>query len=568
MASISRVVVLVVAAWCVLPPGGGSALAGTWANTYGSASAGLGAFSVCPTDDGGFAAVGIRLTGFNSYAGWITKLDASGAVVWDAAFPFGLRTFLREVRERPNGDIVLTGWIDNAVSFTSVDHRLIVMELDPGGTTNWLRIFDIPGLSGSAGTAETGRSLDLLPGGGLVVAGTHGATHVVEPDAWVLRLTPSGSMLWVRSFGAAGARDILHSVRSVPGGSGSIAAGQTDAWGAGDHDAWVLRLDSAGGVIWQRTYGGPGEEVAYSVEPTSDGGYVVAGYTTSFGNGAADAWILKLDAAGDVDWEHAYGSPGFENAVSVEETADGGFIAAVATSPPTGGVTAAALLRLDAHGGIEWHRGFGDPAVTTRPEAARQAQDCGHVLVGYALPVSGGVSDGEALGLRVDSEGRVDAACGFARDVALLRLPTAAIVTPSAAIPAPVLPTVLGPFQPVGPTVPPTETALCAGAPADDPFQRLLDAIQDVPWFAWCGGNPFVNIKQVVLILRVDLARSQFQAGNCQAATAMIANSVVPHVDGCPPQPDANDWICSCGWQASVKRAAEDLLDRLACACP
>ena len=110
------------------------------------------------------------------------------------------------------------------------------------------------------------------------------------------------------------------------------------SFGAGGNDAWVLKLDGSGNVVWQKTYGGAGNEVAWSIAPIAGGGYVLAGYTSSFGAAGGDAWVLRLDASGNVVWQRTYGGASEDRAHSVRPTADGGYIVA-GTTYSLGGVT-------------------------------------------------------------------------------------------------------------------------------------------------------------------------------------------------------------------------------------
>ncbi len=105
-------------------------------------------------------------------------------------------------------------------------------------------------------------------------------------------------------------------------------AGYTSSFGAGRYDAWVIKLDASGNVQWQKTYGGRNLDEAKSIQQTSDGGYIVAGETWSFGAGGRDAWVIKLDAKGNVQWRKTYGGKYEDRAKSIQQTSDGGYIVA------------------------------------------------------------------------------------------------------------------------------------------------------------------------------------------------------------------------------------------------
>jgi hypothetical protein len=113
-----------------------------------------------------------------------------------------------------------------------------------------------------------------------------------------LKLDSTGNVTWQKTYGGE-SYDGAYSIHQTSEG-GYIVAGYTESFGAGSHDFWVLKLDSTGNVTWQKTYGGTNWEQAYSIQQTSEGGYIVAGYTRSFGAGSYDFWVLKLDSNGTI----------------------------------------------------------------------------------------------------------------------------------------------------------------------------------------------------------------------------------------------------------------------------
>ncbi len=142
-------------------------------------------------------------------------------------------------------------------------------------------------------------------------------------------------------------------------------------------DAWLLRLDASGTPLWQRTYGGPGEDYAGAVVPTSDGGYAFSGQTSSFGAGHEDMWMVKVDEAGHLLWQKTYGGAGSDYSGGLAVLPDGGFL----MSATTGSAVAqrvSCVLRLDASGQIVWQNRYSVPGQETFAK--------GHIL---ALPAGG-----------------------------------------------------------------------------------------------------------------------------------------------------------------------------------
>jgi len=145
---------------------------------------------------------------------------------------------------------------------------------------------------------EAALSLIQTTDGGYAVAGYTLSKGAGKLDFWVIKLDSQGNMVWDTTYGGSGGDAAYSLIQTTDGGY--AVAGATSSKGAGADDFWVIKLDHQGNMIWDRTYGGSGEDWAWSLIQTTDGGYVVAGYTYSKGAGAADFWVIKLDAQGNL----------------------------------------------------------------------------------------------------------------------------------------------------------------------------------------------------------------------------------------------------------------------------
>jgi hypothetical protein len=114
---------------------------------------------------------------------------------------------------------------------------------------------------------------------------------------------------------------------------GYALVGSTSSFGAGNNDFWLVKVDGSGKMQWNKTYGGLGDDRAYSMIQTKDGGYALAGYTHSSGAGKDDFWLIKVDPLGKTQWSRTYGGNETDDAYSVVQTRDGGYaLAGVSTS--------------------------------------------------------------------------------------------------------------------------------------------------------------------------------------------------------------------------------------------
>ena len=161
---------------------------------------------------------------------------------------------------------------------------------------------------------------------------------------------PKPVQKWQRTFGGTD-DDLAHSVQQTRDG-GYILAGETVYFGAGGFDAYLVKTDASGNLLWQRNFGGTSGDSAESVQLTSDGGYILAGITESFGAGGGDAYLIKTDASGNLLWQRTFGGTDYDGAYSVQQTSEGGYILAGYTCSFGAGVNDAYLVKTDASGNL------------------------------------------------------------------------------------------------------------------------------------------------------------------------------------------------------------------------
>ncbi|MCD6412230.1 hypothetical protein J7K91_00920, partial [bacterium] len=160
----------------------------------------------------------------------------------------------------------------------------------------------------------------------------------------------SGNFSWAKTIGGLG-NDYAYSVQQTSDG-GYIVGGETESFGTGGCDTFLLKLDNSGNFSWAKTIGGLGNDYAYSVQQTSDGGYIVGGFTDSFGAGSEDIFLLKFDSSGNLSWAKVIGGGGSDWAHSVQQTSDGGYIVGGFTDSFGAGGKDIFLIKTDSKGNI------------------------------------------------------------------------------------------------------------------------------------------------------------------------------------------------------------------------
>ena len=307
-----------------------------------------------------------------------------------------------------------------------------VVKLNSSGIIEWQKC-----LGGS--DDEEAYSIQQTTDGGFIVAGYsksndgdisghHGST--VYSDYWVVRLNSSGNIVWQKSLGGSQS-DRAHSIKQTSDG-GFIVAGYSlsnDIDVSGNHghaDYWVVKLNSSGRIEWQKSLGGSGTDYAYSIQQTADGGFIVAGKSysndgdVSGNHGYSDYWIVKLDSSGDIEWQKSLGGSHPEEAYSIQQTSDGGFIVAGYSESNDGDISGHHgrtiysdywVVRLNSSGNIVWQKSLGG-SQSDRAYSIKQTSDGGFIVAGLTWSDDGDVSENyggrDYWLVKLNSSGRIE----------------------------------------------------------------------------------------------------------------------------------------------------------------
>jgi len=257
------------------------------------------------------------------------------------------------------------------------------------------------------GRSETdeAHSIQQTSDGGYIVAGDTWSFSIGEGDIWILKLSSTGAIEWQRSYGG-GDYDYARCIKQTSDG-GYIVGGSTFSFGAGEKEFWILKLNSAGDIEWQHRYGGDRWDHVSSILQTNDGGYVFSGCTGSFGAGSVDIWILKLSSAGDIEWQETYGGRYDDKSRSIQQTIDGGYIVAGWTNSFSDGCDDDIwILKLSSEGDIEWQKSYGE-SRDDEAQSIQQTIDGGYIVAGWTNSFSDGYDD-DIWVLKLSSEGDIE----------------------------------------------------------------------------------------------------------------------------------------------------------------
>jgi hypothetical protein len=263
------------------------------------------------------------------------------------------------------------------------------------GRMLWNRTYGGPGF-------EWGSSVQVLGDGGYIIAGTTESYGAGELDFYLVRTDSEGNMLWNRTYGGSGFEQ-CSSVQVTDDG-GFIIAGSTDSFGA-DADVYLVMTDSEGNMLWNRTYGGSDGDGGGSVQETSDGGYIITGYTYSFGAGRGDVYLVKTDSEGNMLWNRTYGGPNADYGKSVHQTRDLGYIIVGDSAEEGTFKYESYLVKTDSEGRMLWNRTYGGPK-SYRGRSVHETSDGSYIICGDVDPLRA-IGYTNVYLFKTDSEGNI-----------------------------------------------------------------------------------------------------------------------------------------------------------------
>ena len=279
-------------------------------------------YDVAQAADGGYAVAGHTYTWApeGNDNGFVARFSQNGELVWQNNYGDWMPQELNCLVQTPDGGFAVAGGGGRLVgSFFYMDFYLL--KIDGDGEEEWHRQYGYDGSEYCFALVQTNDGGFLL--GGLIEDYVQGDT-VATSDFWLVKTDSAGTEEWSRRYGGP-EFEVCHTIIPADDG-GFLLTGWTDSFGAGDRDFWALRVDEGGDSLWSRAYGGAGIEECLTAIATSDGGYALAGNSSTYAVGLADAWLVRINADDDMLWSANYGHEPWEHCFGLVETRDGGFV--------------------------------------------------------------------------------------------------------------------------------------------------------------------------------------------------------------------------------------------------
>lgn len=311
-----------------------------WAKVYGvfDGVSNSMAYGIAETHDGSLVVVGekriystwdnFNLTSSYRYNVWVLKLDAHGNEIWSKTLGGTDYDRANAVVTDTDGGIIVAGhtqsfYADGSNPPAHAKKELWIIKLDKDGNVQWQKLY-------GAKYGSDGATALVRVQGGYVVCGftsSYSAGGVGDYDAWIMKLDGNGNMLWSRTVGGS-KFDQANAVIETSSGDILVAGESTAVSGNGSTDFFVLSYDKDGRFKWSRTYGFAGFERARAIAETPGGNFIVAGYSDSIGAGNKDAWLIKINSSGLMLSSQTIGGADCDEAFAVTRTTDGHYVVA------------------------------------------------------------------------------------------------------------------------------------------------------------------------------------------------------------------------------------------------
>jgi len=361
-----------------------------WSKIYGGYNWESGC-DIQITTDGGYIIVGhTESFGAGKDDVWLIKIDSNGNKLWSKTYGTELNEWGNSLQQTDDGGFIITGLTGNILAG---DFGIWLLKTDAQGNIKWDKTF--------LKNDGIGNCVQQTTDGGYIITG------YVDSNACLIKTDSDGNELWNKTFGISSVLDIGSSVRQT-NDDGYIVVGSTRSYGSSNMDVWLIKIDSNGKELWNKTFGGNDADMGHSVEQTNDGGYIISGTTESFSAGYDDVWLIKTDIDGKELWNKTFGSAGYSDNIgdagdgTVRQTSDGGYIL---TGRRDGGHYTGFnvwLIKTDENGIQMWDKTYDYKGFNDEGCSVQQTSDGGYIIVGT---VGRGYSNDDIWIIKTDKDG-------------------------------------------------------------------------------------------------------------------------------------------------------------------
>ena len=357
-----------------------------WNRTFGGPYNDIG-ISVQQTSDGGYIISGyteFNVSGNLTWDGLVVKTDVNGFKLWEKKYGGIYTEVLVSIKQTSDGGYITTGYTGSYGPGNGSANAWLI-KTDKNGSEQWNKTYG--GLDYDGGFCVL-HTVDE----GYIIFGVTSSYGAGGSDFWLIKTYANGTEQWNKTFGGSGYDDSGISMSLCEDG-GYILTGRTESNESGDYDALLIKTDVNGTEQWNKTFGGPDYDTSYSVTQTADGGYIMTGNTVSYGNNdSSDVWLIKTDGNGTEQWNKTFGGSNDDVGLSVQQISDEGYVLSGYTSSYGAGDYDVWLIKTDGNGTEQWNKTFGG-LESDRGYSFIQTTNEKYVLIGETESFGAGWKD-------------------------------------------------------------------------------------------------------------------------------------------------------------------------------
>lgn len=351
-----------------------------WNQTYGGANHDS-ASAFVQTADGGFALAGFTASfGAGGHDFWLVKTTADGTALWNQTYGGTGGETAYALIQTSDGGFALAG---STKSFGTGVSNMYLVKTNAYGDMEWNQTY---GGTEAVEAFSFIQTTDI----GFALAGVIYGLELGLIDFLLVKTNASGDMEWNQTYGGTEAEELFSVIQTTDGGFALV--GYTSSYGTGTSDFWLIKTKADGTIQWNQTYGGRKREWGRSLNQTADNGFALAGYTESYGVGKLDFWLVKTSVDGTAQWNQTYGGIGSESANALIQTIDDGFTLAGYTESYGTGISDMWLVKTTPSGNTEWNWTYGGTAEDGTNALVQTAENS-FVLAGSTKSYGAGESD-------------------------------------------------------------------------------------------------------------------------------------------------------------------------------
>jgi hypothetical protein len=325
---------------------------------------------------------GYLIAGAGTWGDGVIKTNQDGDEMWNKTFD---GTFL-SVQQTSDDKYIIAGHKIEIDMFNwSNSYYLIkLLKINLLGEEIWKKSYS------RSNYIIEGNHVSQTNDGGYIIVGNIIEMGLVGsfaiPDAWLIKTDSSGNMIWNKTYGGKWNDTIFQVLQTKD--NGYIMVGSTDTYGlissssVANDNVWLVKTDETGNEQWNKTFGGKKEDVGYSIQQTNDGGFIVAGFTRSYGKGDGDVWLIKTGYNGNMQWNKTFDRRNDDRGYCVLQVDDEGYVIAGVSYYNNGDVW---LIKTDSNGNMIWNKTYGSDNPD-RGYSVSETSDGGYILSGRTFP--------------------------------------------------------------------------------------------------------------------------------------------------------------------------------------